>query len=187
MEQEELLRKISKILKSLDIPYIITGGIAVVVWGRPRFTADIDIVVELSAKKADQLAYELLKIDKEVYVDKRMIQQALERKGEFNFIHPGAGLKVDFWIMKNDEFDRSRMARRVKKKIAGVETYLSSPEDLILIKLLWYKESESTRQLEDVESVIKIQKKLDWNYLKKWAKKQSTLKILEELKRKISS
>ncbi len=185
MEQEELLRKISKILKALGIPYIITGGIAVVVWGRPRFTADIDIVVELSVKKADRLAYELLEINKEAYVDRRMIQRALESKGEFNFIHPGAGLKVDFWIMKNDEFDRSRLTRRVKKKIAGVETYLSSPEDLILVKLLWYKEGESTRQLEDIESILKIQKKLDWKYLKKWSKIQSTSRILASLMKKI--
>lgn len=184
MEQEKLLRKISEILRSLDIPYIITGAIAVVVWGRPRFTADIDIVVELVADKVDRLVEELLKIDKEVYVDKRMIRRALKSRGEFNFIHPGAGLKVDFWIMKNDEFDRSRMARRIKKKIAGTPVYLSSPEDLILIKLLWYKETGSSRQLEDVESVLKIQKKLDWKYLRKWVKRQSTLQIFKELWKK---
>lgn len=181
MEQEELLRKISEILKSLEIPYIITGGIAVVVWGRPRFTADIDIVVELATQKVDRLADELLKIDKEVYVDKQMIRRALETRGEFNFIHPGAGLKVDFWILKSDRFDQSRMARRVKKTIAGVPIYLSSPEDLILSKLLWHKESESTRQLEDVESVLMIQKKLDWKYLRKWARAHNTLGTLEKL------
>ena len=183
MEQEELLQKVSEILKSLDIPYIITGGIAIVVWGRPRFTADIDIVVELVPQKLDKLAKKLLKIDKKVYVDEQMMRQALEQKGEFNFIHPAAGLKVDFWVMKNDEFDRSRMKRKIKKKVAGAPIYISSPEDLILIKLLWYKETGSTRQLEDIESVLVIQKKLDWKYMRKWSKKQSTLKILNKLKR----
>ena len=183
MEQEELLRKISEILKSLDIPYIITGGIAVVVWGRPRFTADIDIVIELLPQKLDALAKSLLEIDKEVYVDEQMMRLALEKKGEFNFIHPAAGLKVDFWIMKNDEFDKSRMRRRVKKKVAGVPINISSPEDLILVKLLWYKETKSTRQLEDIESILTIQKKLDWKYLQKWAKTHSTSKILEKLRK----
>lgn len=184
MEQEELLRKIAGILDKLKIPYIITGGIAVVIWGRPRFTADIDIVVELLPKKLDRLAEELLKIDKEVYVDREAMQKALESRGEFNFIHPGAGLKVDFWMLKNDAFDRERMKRRVIKKVVGTNIFLTSPEDLILIKLLWYKESESTRQLEDVESVLRIQKKLDWKYLQMWAKRHSTLKILTELWRK---
>jgi len=185
MEQEELLRKIAKILDKLKIPYIVTGGIAVVVWGRPRFTADIDIVIELLPKNLDRLVEELLKIDKEVYVDREAIQRALETRGEFNFIHPAAGLKVDFWVLKNEPFDHERMRRRVRKKFVGTNICLTSPEDLILIKLLWYKESESTRQLEDVESVLKIQKELDWRYLRKWAKKHSTLHILENIWKKI--
>ena len=187
MEQEELLRKIAGILEELEIPYIITGGIAVVVWGRPRFTADIDIVIELLPKKLGFLAEKLLKIDKEVYVDREAMQHALESRGEFNFIHPGAGLKVDFWILRNNAFDRERMKRKIIKKMAGTNISLTSPEDLILIKLLWYKESESTRQLEDVESILKIQKKLDWKYLKKWAKTHSTLTILNTLWRKIKT
>lgn len=36
---EKLLCKIAEILEKLRIPYIITGGFAVAVWGRPRFTA----------------------------------------------------------------------------------------------------------------------------------------------------
>jgi len=184
MEQERLLREIAEILKKLDIPYIITGGIAVVVWGRPRFTADIDIVIELKSSKLDRLAGELLKVDKDVYVDKPMMQKALLNKGEFNFIHSGSGLKVDFWILKNDAFDRERMRRRIKKNIAGTDIYLTTPEDLILIKLLWYKESESTRQLEDIVSVLKIQENLDMQHIRKWASLQKTLPILDELLKK---
>lgn len=185
MEQEELLRQIARILKGLKIPYLITGGIAVVVWGRPRFTADIDIVIELEYKNLDRLAEKLLGIDKEVYVDRLAMREALEKKGEFNFIHPAAGLKVDFWILKNDAFDRERMRRRIRKNVAGTDVFLSSPEDLILIKLLWHKESGSELQLRDVESILRIQKKLNWNYLKKWARLQGTIKILEALWKKI--
>jgi len=45
MEQEELLIKIAGILEELNIPYAVTGGIAVSVWGRTRFTADIDMAI----------------------------------------------------------------------------------------------------------------------------------------------
>lgn len=181
MEQEKLLKTISKILADLNIPYIITGGIAVVVWGRPRFTADIDVVIELVPQKIKKLAHALLQIDKDVYVDEEMMKTALSNQGEFNFIHPGAGLKVDFWILKNDAFDKERIRRRIAKKVAGQELYFTSPEDLILIKLKWFKESQSTRQLEDIASVLRIQKNLDFDYLKRWAKKHSTLEILERL------
>ena len=182
MEQEKLLKKIASILRVFDIPYIITGGIAVVVWGRPRFTADIDIVVELAPKKLDALAGALLKIDRDVYLDKDMMRSALERRGEFNFIHPASGLKVDFWVLKDEPFDRERMKRRVKKKIAGSVIYLTSPEDLILMKMLWYEEGGSTRQLEDIASILRIQENLDWRYLRAWAAKQKTLEMLNDLR-----
>lgn len=184
MEQEKLLHDIAEILKKLDIPYIITGGIAVVVWGRPRFTADIDIVIELLPAKLDVLAKELLKIDKDVYVDKKSMQSALVRKGEFNFIHPASGLKADFWILRNDAFDKERMRRRIKKNIAGTDIYLTTPEDLILIKLLWSKDSGSELQLRDVESILKFQKKLDLRYIRKWAKEHGTLLTFEVLLKK---
>lgn len=181
MEQEELLKEIAEILKYLGIPYLITGGIAVVVWGRPRFTADIDVVVQLFPSKLDALAAKLLKIDKDVYVDKAMMQKALEQRGEFNFIHPASGLKVDFWVMKDDPFSRGVMKRRMRKRIAGTTIFLSSPEDLILNKLLWHQMTESSRQLEDVASVMRIQKKLDWKYLRKWATIHKTSGILSSL------
>jgi len=184
-EQEELLKRISKILIKLDISYVVTGGVAVTVWGRPRFTADIDLAIELVPSKLNRLAEELLQIDKDVYVDKRMMERALERKGEFNFIHPASGLKVDFWVLKGEPFDVEEMKRKIVKKIAGVDVFLISPEDLILRKLLWYKESESDRQSEDIESIFKRQKKLDMRYIRKWAQKQSTFKILENLLKKI--
>jgi len=67
MEQEELLIKIAGILEKLNIPYAVTGGIAVSVWGRARFTADIDIAVELFPEKLKDLASELLKIINNIY------------------------------------------------------------------------------------------------------------------------
>lgn len=55
MDPQNLLVKISKILNQLNIPYLVTGGMAVYVWGRPRFTADIDRVIELTIEKVEQL------------------------------------------------------------------------------------------------------------------------------------
>ena len=55
MEIEDLLIKITGILDKLKIPYIITGGMAVSVWGRTRYTADIDIVVELLEKNIESV------------------------------------------------------------------------------------------------------------------------------------
>ncbi len=179
MELETTLKKITKILNKLRIPYLVTGGVAIVVWGRPRYTADIDIIVELHKDKIKKLASELVK---EGYVDEDAIIEAIKYQSEFNFIDHATGVKVDFWMLENTSFDQSRLKRARTRKMFGESIIFTSPEDLILKKLLWFQESKSTRQLEDIHSVIAIIKdKLDYKYLRKWATKLKTIDILEEL------
>lgn len=186
MEQtdpRQLLINIVKILEKLKIPYFVTGGMAVLIWGRPRFTADIDIIIVLKSDDIDKLEKALLAFSKAGYVDKEAIQDAFFRHGEFNFIDGNTGIKVDFWISKNDQFDSSRLKRKTAKNVLGEKIYFSSPEDLILIKLLWYKESPLSRQLEDVESILKISGgKLDKKYLEQWASKLGVLEVLKKIK-----
>ncbi|MEK7616429.1 MAG: nucleotidyltransferase [Patescibacteria group bacterium] len=178
MELEITLKKVAKILQKLKIPYLVTGGVAIVVWGRPRYTADIDIIIELKKNKIKKILAALIL---EGYIDENAVKEALKHKSEFNFIDNETSMKVDFWILQDSDFDKSRLKRAVEREIFGQKVTFSSPEDLILKKLLWFKESKSTRQLEDIYSVIAIIKdKLDYNYLRKWAKKQNTLGVLEE-------
>lgn len=180
IDPRKFLVIIAKILNELKIPYIVTGGIAVVAWGRPRFTADIDIVVELKYRDLDNLEKALAKLGDSGYIDRGMMEGALKNTGEFNFIDGKTGVKVDFWISKKDEFSNLKIQRRKLKKILGQKVYFISPEDLILSKLDWYQKSESTRQLEDIESVLKISGKiLDKKYLGIWAKKLGFFEVLQ--------
>lgn len=176
---EELLLQIVKILDKLEIPYIITGGFAVAVLAKPRFTADIDIVVKIELKNTSKLARELLAIDKDVYVSQEAMRDAIQNDGEFNFIHPQTGLKVDFWVKR---YPFEQFKRSIVKKINGQKVNFISPEDLILSKLIWYKEGQGAKQLEDIRSILKIAKP-DLDYIKAWAVKTSTLEILEEVTR----
>src|SRR3989338_5646727 len=93
----QLFLKVIEILESLEIPYLISGGLAVVVWGRTRFTADIDIVVELQEKDIDNLERALKYLSQISYLDREMMNEALRTYGEFNFIDGNSGIKVDFW------------------------------------------------------------------------------------------
>ena len=182
MDFQKLLVKIAKILNKLRIPYIITGGYAVSIWGRPRSTFDIDAVIELPESGIDALARALRGISEISYIDESMMESAVKRRGEFNFIHGESGIKVDFWVLKDDSFDVSRIKRRIPKRILGEKVYFISPEDLILSKLEWYQKSQSTRHLEDIESILKISgEKLDMRYLKEWAQRLRVSKILEKV------
>lgn len=182
IDLEQVLHKIIRILDRLEIDYFITGGFAVSVWGRPRATFDIDIVVELIDADINKLAEAVREIFKAGYIDEDMMRVAIKYQKEFNFIDAETNIKVDFWIKKDDELSQQKFKRRRLEKIQGQNVYFISPEDLILSKLEWYQKTNSTRQLEDIESVFKISgDKLDMEYLKEWAKKLGVLKILNKL------
>lgn len=179
MTPKKLLLKIARILEDLEISYIVTGGVAATVWGRPRYTADIDIVIELVLEKVPKLIKNLFSISKNIYIDEEMIKEAVKEKMEFNIIDPETSFKVDFWPAK-DGFEKLKIRRGIPKKIDRQKVNFISPEDLILSKLEWYKKSPSEKQLEDIKSVLEISK-VNLSYIKNWAKKQSTIKILEKV------
>lgn len=181
IDPRHLLINVAEILERLDIPYAITGGMAVFVWARPRFTADIDIVVLLKAADIPRLARALRELGKAGYIDEQMMRKALQRHGEFNFIDGVTGVKVDFWPLGQHLFDEAKIRRRIGKEVLGHTIYFVSPEDLILSKLLWHQEGESAKQQEDIVSILNIQEHLDLDYLKEWAKHNGTLMLLKSL------
>ncbi|QQG46052.1 MAG: hypothetical protein HYY55_03775 [Candidatus Niyogibacteria bacterium] len=157
---------------------------AVFIWGRPRFTADVDIIIELRREDLGNLQNALRDLSKAGYVDKEMMKEAFARRGEFNFIDGDTGIKVDFWVAKGDDLAKQEFSRKIPKKIKNRMIYFISPEDLILRKLLWDKSMPSTKQLEDAESILKISgDKLDMKYLDEWARKTDVFETLQGLKR----
>ena len=187
IDPRHLLIKVAEILERLDIPYAVTGGMAVFVWARPRFTADIDIVVLLKPENILVLADVLRNLSEASYIDTNMMRYALERHGEFNFIDGATGVKVDFWALAAGQFEESQLRRRIAKELLGHTVYFVSPEDLILSKLRWHREGESAKQREDIESILKMQKNLDRGYVDKWSKIHGTNEILKELWEKIKA
>ena len=175
---EDLLVSIAKILKNLKIPYYVTGGFAVSVWGRPRFTADIDLIIKMTHHEKSDFVKEIKKLSPKGYLDNEQIDTALSREGEFNFIDPDTGMKVDFWIIKDEMYEKECLQRIIPQDF-GYKVNFISPEDLIISKLIWYKKSQSTRHLEDIKSILKITK-VDNEYISRWVKK---LKLAEEYKK----
>ncbi|HLB95529.1 MAG TPA: hypothetical protein VJK26_01340 [Patescibacteria group bacterium] len=184
MTIKQFLVNISSVLDQLKIDYIITGGVAVTVWGKPRYTADIDIVVEIdSVESVRALILRLKKTSPKSFPDMEMAIDAFKRKSEFNVIESEYGIKADFFISDKSEYKKLEIKRGKLKKLDGKMIRFISPEDLIISKLMWFKESQSTRQLEDIISVMDVQKKLDQPYIDKWVKILRIEKEWRELKK----
>ena len=169
MDQDELLRQVVGTLARLDLEYLVTGAMATILYGEPRFTNDIDIVVQLPPERIDDLVQAFP--SDEFYLDLERVQQAVESKGQFNVIHPASGLKIDFVIPAMDEFDRSRFARARKfRPAADYEATFASAEDVIVKKLQFYAEGGSDKHLRDIAGVLRISPSdVDRDYVTDWA------------------
>lgn len=178
MQREFLLRVIDT-LERLNIPYAITGAWAVSVYGIPRTTHDLDVIVKMQRSDIYPL---VAAYPPPYYADEAMMNDALAHGSVFNIIDPTTGLKVDFWPLRDDAYGREQFSRRRQVEIAGRKVWVLAPEDVILSKLLWYKLSPSDKQWADIESVWKARdERFDVNYLETWAARLSVADLLKKV------
>jgi hypothetical protein len=183
MVQEEALKPVIKLLNKLQIPYMLVGAIAVNYYSVPRFTHHADLVVQIHPRHIDVLCKSL---ENKYYVDAEMIKEALSSSGQFNFIHFDTGFKIDFWILEKDEFSQVKFSRRIPGNIFGQDVFMISPEDLILTKLSWFKESDIQKHFLDAVGVYRMQRDiLNIDYLHKHAKELNLIEIFQELEKKV--
>ena len=167
MSQElEILQMVTTRLAEANIPYMVTGSIAMNYYAVPRMTRDIDIVVELFEEGVEETV-RLFQGD--FYVDREMVQEAVKNRLMFNVIHHAYMIKVDLIIRKNSDYRKEEFSRRRIVKVDDHSFYIVAPEDLILSKLDWAKDSHSEIQLSDVRNLLAAVPQLDHDYLVGWA------------------
>lgn len=181
-ENEDVIERFADVLDSLGIRYAIGGSVASALYGTVRFTRDADISIQPFSGAADKL-YELLK--DEFYISKEAMEEALASHGSFNIIHFETAFKIDIFVQGPGDFegqllDRARMQRLGDMSRRDVSVV--SPEDIILLKLRWFRETDCTseRQWDDVLGVLAIQgESLDFEYLTDSARKLGLEELLE--------
>lgn len=149
--------------------YFVTGSTATIYYGEPRFTNDLDVVLQLREAQVDKVVGAFPPDD--FYLSEEALRRALRTRGQFNVIHPRSGLKVDFVVAEEGPFDRSRFARRRRVRATDdLEADFAAPEDVILQKLVFYREGGSDKHLRDIAGVLKISgDEIDFEYADEWA------------------
>jgi len=179
MVQEDALTPVIDLLNEIQVPYMLVGALAVNYYSVPRLTHDADILVQIRPEHAQIMTERL---GSAYYIDADSIPEAIASHGEFNLIHLTTGFKIDFWILEDTEFDRLRFSRRVSGRIFGRNVLLSTPEDLILTKLVWFKQSDSQKHYVDAVGIYHAQKAvLQIDYLHGQARALSVAALLERL------
>ena len=138
-EAFEAALRILDILNEIGADAFVGGSLASTLFGTPRSTIDADLVAQMAPR---HLAPFTGKLGDDFYFSEGAIRSAIETRGCFNVIQLSTMMKVDVFVAKDREFDRTQLARIVRKRISpNSETSVpfSSPEDVILAKLEWYR------------------------------------------------
>ena len=113
------------------------------------------------------------------YLSDTAMRRAIQQAGQFNIIHIPSGIKVDMIVLKPDDYSRTEIQRGRRLASPGeFDVWFASPEDVILNKLVYYREGGSEKHLRDIASMLLVQgDSIDRAYIASWA---SRLEVLSE-------
>ena len=160
------LKELCMFLEAQGIEYMLIGGLAVGIWGEPRATVDIDFLVAIGFDDFDTLKQKLTESNKFVFIhDKPMVFEKI------TFLRvtlkSNTDITVDF-LFADDEFKNTALQRKELVKVNDFSLYISSPEDLIILKLL----SGRLQDRLDAEKILEIQKdNLHQEYIRNWTER----------------
>ena len=154
---EEALVKLARMLSEHDIPYMIIGGMANVIWGEPRSTLDIDATVWVDDEKIGRIVALMSGTFRPIPEN----PQQFIRETRVLPLETEAGLRIDL-VFGLLQYEREAIDRAVEMTVAGSKVRFCTPEDLILHKII----SERLRDLEDARQVFRRRcDSLDLTYL----------------------
>lgn len=150
-------KDVVRTLDEIQAPYVIVGGFAAAVFGSPRPTFDVDIIVELKEGHIEALVarYPLPRY----YADPVQMRDSIRMGIMFNIIDTTEGRKVDIVPLSMDPRYRRALERRVRytfKDISGdhLTAWFARPEDVIIGKLMAWAEGHSRRHEQDIHAML---------------------------------
>jgi hypothetical protein len=168
VEQGELLEYAVTVLERLRITYMVVGSFTSGAYGEPRFTNDIDIVVDLRSPDVKPLC-EAFPPDR-FYLSEEAARGAVASGGQFNVIEPESGNKIDFMIARRDPWGREQLSRRQRLPfLPKLEAFAARPEDIIISKLIYFEEGGSDKHLRDIAGIFAAgTQAIDRQYIERW-------------------
>ena len=177
MPEADLIRMFVQPLNGLSIRYMVSGSVAAMLYGEPRVTHDIDLVIFLRPKDIAQIPQAFPGPD--FYtppVDILGIELRREQRGHFNVIHKASALKADFYLAGSDELHAWAIGLVKSYKVSDTFVQLAPPEYVILRKLEFYREGGSMKHLRDIRSMLEVSgQQIDCSALEVWVRRRGLM------------
>lgn len=164
----DLFADLAAALGRVRASWYVFGAQAVVIWGRPRLTADVDVTVRMDPEQPERLAQALSTAGFSLRLTAP--PDFVRRTRVLPFLHVASGLPVDV-VLAGPGLEEAFLSRAVPVTIGSVTVPVISPEDLVATKIL----AGRPKDLEDVRSILRERHaRLDL------ASVRSTLTLLED-------
>lgn len=175
-DRVDLLSDLAVRLDRIGMPYMVTGSVAALFYGLDRSTQDTDVVIEIGPAEVGRFVDEF---DSAYFVDPEMVADSVRAAFMFN-VMPKQGGKVDFIPLKNDPFERSMFGRRIRTAYREGLVCIPAPQDLVLRKLLWAKDTRSAQQFKDVAVIMAGENFYEQDeYFQRWLDALGVRELLE--------
>lgn len=136
---------------------MVTGGVAAIVYGEPRLTNDVDVVLELRAGEVDRLAAAFDPSRYYIPPIETMEEEATRPTGgHFNILDLETSLRADVYCLGGDPLGAWAMSRRREIPIQRESIWVAPIEYVILQKLRYYRDSGADRHLRDIRAMRRI-------------------------------
>jgi len=155
MLEANLFLMFTQRLNSLGVAYMVSGSVAVIIYGEPRLTHDVDLIVVLDQRHIARLL-ELFP-PAEFYcppAEVIAVEVAREQRGHFNIIHHETGFKADVYLSGRDPLHAWGLVRARQLEVEGQVLVVAPPEYVIVRKLEYYREAGSEKHLRDIRSML---------------------------------
>ncbi|MBA4317778.1 MAG: hypothetical protein C0412_05200 [Flavobacterium sp.] len=155
MQAHNLFLKFIRPLNELGLRYIVTGAAASIMYGEPRLTNDIDIVIEIENKDVDRLIRYFP--PSEYYVPPKeiiLIEKGRTERGHINLIDNATGFKADIYFVGCNKLSKWALDNFRSYAFSGTSIRLAPPEYVIVMKLAYHRESGHQKHLIDIEAML---------------------------------
>lgn len=162
------LRELCFFLDNTRIEYMLVGGLAVGIWSEPRATVDIDFLVSMKTDDYNILKKKMKESEKFIFIyDEPMTFASISFLRAT--LKSNKDISVDF-LFADDDFRNEALKRKEAIHMAGFSVNVTTPEDLIILKLLSGREQDNL----DAKKILEIQKgNLDMKHIQNWLHKLS--------------
>ena len=162
-------------LNRLHLDYMVTGSMAAIVYGEPRLTHDVDLVLELPAIAADALHHAFpLETFYCPPLEVLMAEAQRPERGHFNLIHHATGFKADIYLAGHDPLHTWGLSHRRRIELGGEIIPVAPPEYVIVRKLEYFREGGSEKHLRDIRGMIELSREqIDWPVLQNWIQQRN--------------